>query len=120
MNDTSHPVAPEEVMSFLDGELSTDRSQFVSSHIEECFDCGKLRDSLGNTSRAFAHWVVPAPPVAAGVKNLLSSSAFCGFLQETFSGRAKPSCLASPAVGTARRFGRPCGARSVGPEQGGA
>jgi len=76
VNDTSHPVAPEEVMSFLDGELSTDRSQFVSSHIEECFDCGKLRDSLGNTSRAFAHWVVPAPPVAAGVKNLLASSAF--------------------------------------------
>ena len=76
MNDTTHPVAPEEVMSFLDGELSTDRSQFVSSHIEECFDCRKLRDSLRNTSRCFAHWVVPAPPVAAVVKNLLSSSAF--------------------------------------------
>lgn len=76
VNDTTHPVAAEEVMSLLDGELSTDRSQFVSSHIEECFDCRKLRDSLRNTSRCFSQWVVPAAPVAAGVKNLLSSSAF--------------------------------------------
>ena len=76
MKDTTHPVAPEEVMSFLDGELSADRSQSVSSHIEECFDCRKLRDSLSNTSRALAQWVVPASPVAAGVKNLLASSAF--------------------------------------------
>ena len=76
MNTTTHPVAPEEVMSLLDGELSTDRSQSVSSHIEECFDCRKLRDSLRNTSRSFAEWVVPAPPVAARGKNLSSSSAF--------------------------------------------
>ena len=81
MNDTTHPVAPEEVMSFLDGELSADRSQSVSAHIEECFDCHQLRDSLRNTSRSFSRWVVPASPVDAGVKDLLSSSAFVASLK---------------------------------------
>ena len=77
MKDKTHPVTPEEVMSFLDDELSADRSHAVSSHIEECFDCRKLRDSLENTSRAFAQWVVLAPPV---VKNAISSSAFSASL----------------------------------------
>lgn len=81
MNDTTHPVAPEEVMSFLDGELSADRSQSVSAHIEECFDCHQLRDSLRNTSSSFSRWVVPASPVDAGVKDLLSSSAFVASLK---------------------------------------
>lgn len=76
MNTTTHPVAPEEVMALLDGELSADRSQSVSSHIEECFDCRQLRDSLRTTSRSFAEWVVPSPPVSARVQNPLSSAAF--------------------------------------------
>jgi hypothetical protein len=63
MNATTHPVAPAEVMAFLDGELSADRSQTVSAHINECAECGEVRDSFGNTSQSLTDWTIPAVPV---------------------------------------------------------
>ena len=97
MKDKTHPVTPEEVMSFLDDELSADRSHAVSSHIEECFDCRKLRDSLENTSRAFAQWVVLAPPVAAWVKNAISPSAFSASLNRPSQTRLSLAVSRRPA-----------------------
>ncbi len=56
-----HPVAPEEIMAFLDGELSADRAQSVSAHIEQCAGCGEIGESLRATSRKMAAWTVEAP-----------------------------------------------------------
>jgi hypothetical protein len=62
MSTTTHPVAPEEVMAFLDGELSVDRVQSVSAHIETCAECREVRDTFRNTLRSVAEWTItPAP-----------------------------------------------------------
>jgi hypothetical protein len=64
MNATTHPVAPEEIMAFVDGELSADRAQFVSSHVGQCEECRKVEDSLRNTSLSLAGWTVTSVPSA--------------------------------------------------------
>lgn len=76
MNTATHPVAPEEVMAFLDGELSAERAQIVSTHIDECTECQKFGDSFRSTSQSLAGWAIPAVPerieeqVSTGVVNI--------------------------------------------------
>ena len=50
MNTTAHPVAPEEVMAFLDGELSAAEAQAVSTHLDRCAECGALAEQFRSTS----------------------------------------------------------------------
>jgi len=63
MNIAAHPVAPEEIMVFLDGELSAAEAQAVSAHIEGCADCAKIVEQSRSTSQALARWNVEAIPV---------------------------------------------------------
>jgi hypothetical protein len=63
MNTTAHPVAPEEVMAFLDGELSGGDAQTVSAHLDSCAECSALAKQLRGTSLSFSNWSVPAVPV---------------------------------------------------------
>lgn len=63
MNITAHRVVPEEVMAFLDGELSPAEAQTVSVHIEHCTDCAKIVEQLQSTSQALAEWKVDPVPV---------------------------------------------------------
>src|SRR4029077_11345400 len=63
MNITAHPVAPEEVMAFLDGELSAAEARTVSTHIEHCSDCAKIVEQLQSTSQALAEWKVDPVPM---------------------------------------------------------
>jgi len=63
MNITAHPVAPEEVMAFLDGELSAAEARTVSTHIEHCTDCAKIIERFQSTSRALAEWKVDPVPM---------------------------------------------------------
>src|ERR1700730_14835691 len=63
MNITAHRVAPEEVMAFLDGELSAAKAQTVSTHIEHCSDCAKIVEQLQSTSQALADWKVDPVPM---------------------------------------------------------
>jgi uncharacterized protein DUF4349 len=58
MNATTHPVAPEEVMALLDGELLPERVQAVSMHVKECAECEQIAESLRATSRNIAAWTV--------------------------------------------------------------
>jgi hypothetical protein len=75
MNATTHPVAPEELMAFLDGELPVDGAQSVSAHIAECEDCRALADKMQRTSQNLAAWKMGLIPsainnqVTAAVKN---------------------------------------------------
>jgi hypothetical protein len=62
MSATTHPIAPEEVMAFLDGELSDADAQTVSAHLEQCTDCNAIAAKFRGTSHSLAQWTVPAAP----------------------------------------------------------
>jgi len=66
MNISTHLVAPEEVMAFLDGELSAAKAQTVSTHIAHCTDCVKIVDQLQSTSRSLTEWKVDPVPMRLG------------------------------------------------------
>ena len=59
MTIATHPVKSEEIMAYIDGELSADRAEVVSTHIAECSDCHQIVDSFQSASRALANWTVP-------------------------------------------------------------
>jgi hypothetical protein len=62
MSTTTHPFTPEEIMAFLDGELSADLAKSLSGHIETCVECGEVRDTLRNTLLSVAEWTVTPVP----------------------------------------------------------
>jgi hypothetical protein len=76
MSTTPHPIAPEEIMAHLDGELSAARAQSVSTHVESCAACQELAGSLHKTSQSLSNWTVSAVPVNAKFEGRLSESAF--------------------------------------------
>jgi Domain of unknown function (DUF4349)/Putative zinc-finger len=59
MNSMTHPVAPEEIMALLDGELTAAEAKAVQAHIDECAECAALRDDIRGTSEALHAWAVP-------------------------------------------------------------
>jgi len=61
MSVSTHPVAPEEVMALLDGELPADRAQSVSVHIDQCAECQEVQATIQATSHKLAAWTVDAP-----------------------------------------------------------
>ena len=63
MNTTTHPVAPEEVMAFLDGELSAAGGQAVSAHLEDCAACSELAEQLRGTSNSLSRWKIESAPM---------------------------------------------------------
>ena len=63
MNTTAHPVVPEEVMAFLDGELSFAEAQAISAHLDGCAECSALAEQLRSTSLSLSRWNVEAVPV---------------------------------------------------------
>ncbi len=75
MSATTHPFAPEEIMAHLDGELSPDRAQSVSAHLESCAPCQELVTSLRNTSQSLSNWTIASGPVNAKSANQLSGDA---------------------------------------------
>jgi hypothetical protein len=74
MSTTPHPVAPEEIMARLDGELSADRAKSVSAHVETCADCQELVSSLHHTSRSLSNWTVSSVPSSLENSVALSSA----------------------------------------------
>ena len=62
MNTTAHPVAPEEVMALLDGELSAAEAQAVSAHLGRCAECSALAEQFRSTSLSVSRWNVEAVP----------------------------------------------------------
>lgn len=62
MNTTLHPVAPEEVMAFLDGELPAADAQTVGAHIALCAECASLAEKYRSTSQSLSRWNIEAIP----------------------------------------------------------
>ena len=57
--ERNHPVAPEELMAYLDGELESERALAVHAHLTDCRACGTLAAELRGVSRQMAAWHVP-------------------------------------------------------------
>jgi F0F1-type ATP synthase assembly protein I len=78
MTITAHSVAPEEIMAFLDGELSIAEAETVAAHIEQCLECAGLARELRNTSQSMSAWEVPNSPSSLdeSVKALAAQTAF--------------------------------------------
>jgi anti-sigma factor RsiW len=56
MNTSTHPVAPEEVMAFTDGELTGVWNEFVAKHIAECPECGEAAAEFRKSSQGLGAW----------------------------------------------------------------
>jgi hypothetical protein len=63
MNPTAHSVAPEQVMAFLDHELSAAHAETVSAHLDRCAECLALAEQFRSTSLLLSGWKVQAAPV---------------------------------------------------------
>jgi hypothetical protein len=85
MNATTHPVAPEEVMAFLDGQLSADRISFVAAHVNECKQCSQIRDSLRHLLQSLIAWTVPDVPADIQQRVLNSSTAAKSLVKHGFA-----------------------------------
>ena len=75
MSSNVHFAAPEEIMAFLDGELSAEHAQSVSAHIATCTQCRQVADTIRSSSNALSDWTVPAPPVNVQYETRLSEAA---------------------------------------------
>ena len=62
MISSTHLVAPEDIMAFLDGELSPAEAQSISAHLETCAECAALARDLRGVSQSLARWDVPPLP----------------------------------------------------------
>jgi hypothetical protein len=63
MNTAAHPIAPEEIMAFLDGELPHAQAQLVSAHLDHCAECASIAEQFRATSELLARWTVPPGPL---------------------------------------------------------
>jgi Domain of unknown function (DUF4349) len=72
MSTATHPVAPEEIMAMLDGELTAAQIQSISTHAETCNQCHGIADSLRATSQSLNAWSVPSFHTSAGFESTLA------------------------------------------------
>jgi hypothetical protein len=54
----NHPIAQEELMAYLDGELSPDRAATAAGHLEHCRECQDVAADLQGVSRRVMAWSV--------------------------------------------------------------
>src|SRR6266576_5900543 len=73
MTSTAHSVTPEDIMAFLDGELSASEARAVSAHLEGCAQCAMVAEQFRATSRMLSRWDLPA--VSVELEDTVRSSA---------------------------------------------
>jgi len=74
MSTTPHPIAPEEIMAHLDGELSPARAHSVSTHLDSCSACQEFAASLRSTSQSLSSWTTGPNPAGLENKVILAAS----------------------------------------------
>jgi len=73
MNKIIHPIEPEELMAYLDGELTADRASATAAHLGECAECQGLVADLRSVSQNLKTWKVELtesatpPAIAAAI-----------------------------------------------------
>jgi len=83
MNKIMHPIEPEELMAYLDGELAANRAAATAAHLGACVECQGLVASLRSVSQNLKAWkaerteatIPPAIATALAENELLSRSA---------------------------------------------
>ena len=61
MNKIAHPIEPEELMAYLDGELPADRATATASHLGACAECQSLVTELRSISQSLKTWRIEPP-----------------------------------------------------------
>ena len=56
-----HPMEKEELMAYLDGELSKARAAVAAAHLGECAECRAVVDGLRAVSQKLQSWEVEVP-----------------------------------------------------------
>lgn len=64
MSKTMHPVEPEELMAYLDGEMKPDPAAAVAAHLSECKQCQAASADLAAVHGQMLSWPVEAPPAS--------------------------------------------------------
>jgi len=59
---STHPFELEEVMAYLDGEISADRASEIAQHMQQCGECRELAVDFRNLSRELSAWEIEASP----------------------------------------------------------
>jgi negative regulator of sigma E activity len=75
MSGNNHPVEQEDLMAYLDGELSPDRAAATLAHLERCTECQTIVSDLRGVSRKLLAWEVDgsSPRIAQNVTNALET-----------------------------------------------
>jgi len=60
MRSSTHPVEPEELMAYLDGELPVERAAAIAAHLHECRECQIAAAELKSVSESLTAWDVEA------------------------------------------------------------
>ena len=58
MRENNHPVEQDEVMAYLDGELSIEEAARTATHLEECRECQRLAADLKSVTERLTEWQV--------------------------------------------------------------
>src|ERR1039458_1363897 len=70
MQNNLHPLEQDEVMAYLDGELTGETAAKAAEHLRECRECQALAADLQSVSRQMASWQIdtaaPQMPAATG------------------------------------------------------
>jgi uncharacterized protein DUF4349/putative zinc finger protein len=61
MSKVNHPIEQEELMAYLDGELSPERMASAAAHLEQCRECQGVAADLQGVSRNLLAWQVDRP-----------------------------------------------------------
>jgi anti-sigma factor ChrR (cupin superfamily) len=59
---STHPFELEEVMAYLDGEISADRASEIAQHMQQCGECRELAAGFRNLSHELAAWEIETSP----------------------------------------------------------
>jgi hypothetical protein len=91
MSASMHPLPQEDVMAFIDGELTPERSASFSSHLETCAECSALVSTLQGVSRQMHAWRVASIPerITKGVTTASKAQSYKP-VQVLSSSRARP------------------------------
>ena len=75
MTRSTHPFEPEEMMAYLDGELSPQLAAAAAAHLEQCAECRALAAEMRGVSKQMLAWQVEASPERLGQGVLAAAQA---------------------------------------------
>jgi hypothetical protein len=97
MQSVEHPLDPEVLSEYLDGELPSERASAVEHHLAGCIVCQKVCDDLAGVSRDLAAWRIETAPDTLRVRRVLGEGSF----DKPWRPRWLPSWALYPSVGLA-------------------